>query len=101
MTLSHQIAIAQLDLMKKIQNFIDSKLTTDQEANRKDGFNLNAKPIEAQASNPSVMNDSSSTNMEPQKLKSADQGADRYNDQAGSISPAADPIVVNKSGAQK
>ena len=96
MILSHQIAIAQLDFMKKFQNFIDSKLMTDKEASRKDGFNLDAKLIEVQPAAPNVIDSSAATKMESQELKSAGQGAGILKDSAGSTVPAEDPSVVNK-----
>ena len=96
MILSHQIAIAQLDFMKKFQNLIDSKLMTDKEASRKDGFNLDAKLIEVQPAAPNVVDSSATTKMEFQELKSADRGAEKLTDSAGSTIPSEDPSVVNK-----
>ena len=101
MILSHQIAIAQLDFMKKFQNFIDSKLMTDKEASRKDGFNLNAKLIEVQSAAPNVIDSSAVTKMESQELKSADRDAEKLKDSAGSTIPAEDPSVVNKKYPSK
>ena len=101
MILSHQIAIAQLDFMKKFQNFIDSKLMTDKEASRKDGFNLNAKLIEVQSAAPIVLDSSAVTKMESQELKSADRDAEKLKDSAGSTIPAEDPSVVNRKYPSK
>lgn len=101
MLLSHQIAIAQLDFMKKFQNFIDTKLMTDKEASRKDGFNLDAKLIEVQPAAPNVIDSSAATKMESQELKSAGRDAEKLKDSAGSTIPAEDPSVVNKKYPSK